>query len=193
MVAHKRSSFGLQAALGKLITFHNNNQVLIKELLLLAMVVHHIRHLCRHRSKFLLKLVENMCIIKNRVQKKKLKQIFWKIYKFSIWTVICIINYAWIISDYVHPINVKWCAHYYQTTGTESFILIAFKKLPILGPKALWGVHLPPPPPPSFLLGRSRVKEEMQPNVIPKIFLADFWKPQVPSLRAHCAVFSTSR
>ena len=30
MVAHKRSSFGMQAAFGELITFCNNNQVLIK-------------------------------------------------------------------------------------------------------------------------------------------------------------------
>ena len=30
MVGQKRSSFGMQAALGSLITFHNSNQVLIK-------------------------------------------------------------------------------------------------------------------------------------------------------------------
>ena len=30
MVTHKGSSFGMQAALGVLITFHNTNQVLIK-------------------------------------------------------------------------------------------------------------------------------------------------------------------
>ena len=36
-----------------------------------------------------------------------------------------------------HPINVKRCA-YYQTTGTESFILIAWK-LQISGLKNLWG------------------------------------------------------
>ena len=45
-------------------------------------------------------------------------------------------------------------APYYQITGTESFILIAWK-LQILGSKNLWGVYLTPPPPP----GRSRVKK----------------------------------
>ena len=90
-------------------------------------------------------LAPNTRIIENRVKKKNLEQIFPKFYNFLFWTLICIINYKW----WRHPIIIKRCAHY-QTTGTESFILIAWK-LQILGPKNLWGVHLTPP------LGRSRV------------------------------------
>ena len=69
MVAHKRSSFGLQAALGKLITFHNNNQVLIKNCCYGNGCSRHPASL-PPSQQILLKLVENMCIIKNRVQKR---------------------------------------------------------------------------------------------------------------------------
>ena len=57
------------------------------------------------------------------------------------------INYKWRR----HLINVKRCAHY-QTTGTESCILIAWK-LQILGPKNLWVGPFDPPPPPLDVRG----------------------------------------
>ena len=57
--------------------------------------------------------------------------------------------------EWRHPTNVKICAHY-QTTGTESVILIAWK-LQILGPKNLWGVPFDPPPPPLDVRGLSKV------------------------------------
>ena len=90
-------------------------------------------------------LASNMKIIENRIKKKNLEQIVPKFYNFLFWTLICIINYAYIIG------NVKGCAHY-QTTGTENFILIAWTLL-ILGPKNLCGGPFDPTPP----LGRSRV------------------------------------
>ena len=86
-------------------------------------------------------------MIENRIKNKNLEQIFAKFYSFLFRTLICIsINYAWR-----HLINVKRCAHYHAT-GTESFILIAWK-FQILDPKNLWGRPFDPPPP----LGRSRV------------------------------------
>ena len=90
-------------------------------------------------------LASNTKIIENRVKRKNFQQIFPKSYNFLFWTVICIINCALNYKWWRHSNNAKRCAHY-QTTGTESFILVAWK-LPILGPKNLWGVHLIPPPP----------------------------------------------
>ena len=64
MVAHKRSSFGMEAVFGYQITFHNNNQTVISQ---------HVRHLgrrlgfsknfiCLKLQHIFLKLVENMCL-----------------------------------------------------------------------------------------------------------------------------------
>ena len=62
-------------------------------------------------------LASNRKIIENRIKKKNLEQIFLNFPKF----------YSFLFySISIHPIKVKRCAHY-QTTGTESFILIASK------------------------------------------------------------------
>ena len=49
----------------------------------------------------------NRKIIKNRVHKKNFEQIFSKIYSFLFLTLICIINYAYIISDDVIQLTSK--------------------------------------------------------------------------------------
>ena len=107
MIAHNKSiSLGMQAALGLLITFHKSNQVFIRN------CSQHVRHLGRHLGffknfiwrKIAANFIEisrkhvfatsNRNLIKSRVLKKKLKQIFPKIYRFLFQTLVCIINYA---------------------------------------------------------------------------------------------------
>ena len=138
-----------------LLTFHNNNQVLIK-------------NCCYGNGRFTtcppywppswifrkfcfaanftaiskkhVFAASNRNIIKNRIFFKKIRTNFLKNLQFSISSFnlhnILRINYKW----WRHPINFKRCAHY-KTTGTEIFILIAWK-LQILGPKDLLGVPL---------------------------------------------------
>ena len=82
-----------------------------------TIILQHVHHLGRHLGVFknfifsknaanFLKIsrkhvfrASNMNIIKNRVEKQKLKQIFPKSYSFRFQTSICIINSASIISD----------------------------------------------------------------------------------------------
>ena len=91
----------MQAALDWLFTFHDKNQVLIK-------------NYCRGRHLGFFKnfifhktainftgisgnkefLASNRKIIENRVKNKNLEQIFTKFYSFLFLTLICIINYA---------------------------------------------------------------------------------------------------
>ena len=86
----------------------------------------------------------NTCIIKNRVG-KKLKQILSRNYSFRFQTLICIINFAEIISDDVIQLTSR-DVFSYHSTGTESFILIA-STLQFLGGKNLRGGPFDPPPP----------------------------------------------
>ena len=85
----------------------------------------------------------NTYIIKNRVG-KKLKQILSKNYSFRFQTLICIINFAKIISDDVIQLTSR-DVFSYHSTGTESFILIA-STLQFLGGKNLRGGPFDPPP-----------------------------------------------
>ena len=64
LAADKRSSFGMEVALDQLFTFHNKNQVLIKELLPWQQPFsQHVRNFGNFEKlqQILLELVENMC------------------------------------------------------------------------------------------------------------------------------------
>ena len=68
----------MQTTLGKLITFHNNNQILIKNMsAILAAILDFSKILfCTKPQQILLKLVENMCLqrqigIKLRTESKR--------------------------------------------------------------------------------------------------------------------------
>ena len=79
----------------------------------------------------------NRNINENRVQKKKLEQIFPKIYSFLFRTLICIINYAYIISDDVIQLTLRDALIIRQQILKASFWLLESFKI-------LWGVNLTP-------------------------------------------------
>ena len=104
----------MEAALSWLITSHNNDEVLIKKLLPWQQSYHNMsatdigRHLKFFKNFYFSKNAANFLEIsrkhvstasiknigKNRVEKKKLKQILPKSYSFRFQTLICIINYT---------------------------------------------------------------------------------------------------
>ena len=97
---------------GTVVTFHNSNQILIKNCSIATVVSQHVCHLSHHLGFFnnfiLYKIAadftefsrkyefaaSNRNIIENKVKKKKLEQVFPKIYSFLFRTLICIINYT---------------------------------------------------------------------------------------------------
>ena len=125
-----------------------------------TVVSQHVRHFGRHLGffkNFILRKIaasfieisrkhvfpaSNRIRIENRKTRTNFpKNLQFSISNFNLHNWLCI-NYNW----WRHSINVTRCAHLYQTTDTESFILIAWE-LQNLDRKNLWGggVHFTTP------------------------------------------------